>query len=234
MTVWSRLTHVFHDVGVSIAHAFERLRGASTPPERSLAFTIGMIALGAKMAKADGVVTDDEIRAFNDVFQVPDKDHAAVERVFNLAKQDVAGFESYAQQVAELFEARSETLENVLDGLFHIAKADGAVHEDELTYLGRIAELFGFTDKDFLRIRARHVHIADNPYDILGVSPDAPIAEIRAHHRRLVRELHPDKQIAAGLPAEMVRVATDKLARINEAFDRIEAQSKSTAISGTK
>ncbi len=226
MTVWSRLSHLFHDVGVTIAHGFERLRGASTPPEKSLAFTVGMIALGAKMAKADGVVTDKEVNAFNEVFQVPDKDHAAVDRVFNLAKQDVAGFESYAQQVAELFEAKAETLENVLDGLFHIAKADGAIHEDELTYLGRIAELFGFSDKDFARIRARHVHIADDPYEILGVNPDASLKDIRAHHRRLVREFHPDKQIAAGLPAEMVKVATDRLARINEAFDRIEASLK--------
>jgi DnaJ like chaperone protein len=226
MTVWSRLSEIFHDVSVSMSHGFERLRGASTPPEKSLAFTVGMIALGAKMAKADGVVTEREVSAFNEVFQVPDKDHAAVDRVFNLAKQDVAGFESYAQQVAELFEAKSETLENVLDGLFHIAKADGAVHEDELTYLNRIAELFGFSDKDFARIRARHVHIADDPYEILGVNPDASLKEIRAHHRRLVRELHPDKQIAAGLPAEMVKLATDRLARINEAFDRIEASLK--------
>jgi DnaJ like chaperone protein len=226
MTVWSRLSHIFHDVSVSIAHGFERLRGASTPPERSLAFTIGMIALGAKMAKADGVVTDTEVRAFNDVFQVPDKDHAAVERVFNLAKQDVAGFESYAQQVAELFEAKADTLENVLDGLFHIAKSDGALHEDELTYLSRISELFGFSEKDFIRIRARHVHLADDPFEILGVNPDASMEDIRAHHRRLVREFHPDKQIAAGLPEEMVKVATDRLARINEAFDRVEALNK--------
>jgi DnaJ like chaperone protein len=221
MTVWSRISHAFQDITHSISHVLDRLHSADTAPEKSLAFTIGMIALGAKMARADGVVTDAEINAFKDVFQVPEKDVPNVERVFNLAKQDVAGFESYAEQVAKLFEARSETLENVLDGLFHIAKADGAVHEDELTYLNRIAELFGFSEKDFIRIRARHVQVEDDPYGILGIDPDVGLDAIKAQHRKLVRELHPDRQIAAGLPAEMVKLATDRMARINEAYDRI-------------
>jgi DnaJ like chaperone protein len=218
MSIWQRIAGAVQDVGDTVTAYF----GSTTPPEKSVAFTIGMIALGAKMAKADGAVTTDEVTAFGQVFQVPENDRAAVQRVFDLAKQDVVGFESYANQVAALFAPGSDMLENVLDGLFHIAKADGAVHENELAFLERIAELFGFDAKSFARIRARHVLIADDPYEILGVTADTTFEDIRQVHRKLVRELHPDKHMASGMPEELVVIATERLARINEAFDRIK------------
>ncbi len=141
-----------------------------TPPEKSIAFTIGMIALGAKMAKADGVVTEVEIAAFKQVFHIPDGELAAVARVFNLAKQDTAGFETYARQIARLFEPQHAMLEDVLDGLFHIAKADNAFHPGE-TRLPRPGggDLRLHAPADFARIRARHVAVADDPYLILGL-----------------------------------------------------------------
>lgn len=221
MSVWQRISDTFQDVGGTVSSYFS---GSTTPPEKTVAFTIGMIALGAKMAKADGVVTRDEVKAFGEVFQVPEKDRAAVERVFNLAKQDIAGFESYAQQVAALFTPGSPMLENVLDGLFHISKADGAVHEDELSFLGQVAEVFGFKPESFARIRARHVLVANDPYEVLGVERGASFDTIKKMHRKLVRDLHPDKHIADGMPAELVMITTERLARINEAFDRIKKE----------
>ena len=220
MSIWQRIAGTFQEVGDSVTGYF----GSTTPPEKSVAFTIGMIALSAKMAKADGTVTRDEVTAFGQVFQVPEKDRPAVARVFDLAKQDIAGFESYARQVAALFPAGSAMLENVLDGLFHIAKADGAVHPDEVTFLSHIADVFGFDPKAFRRITARHVLLADDPYEILGVTSDMPYEDIRKAHRKLVRELHPDKHVASGMPRELVLIATERLARINEAFDRIKKE----------
>lgn len=220
MSIWQRIAGAVQEVGGTVGGYFT----SSKPPEKTVAFTIGMIALGAKMARADGAVTMDELSAFGDVFQVPEADRAAVQRVFDLAKQDIAGYESYAKQVAGLFEPGSDMLENVMDGLFHIAKADGAVHEDELTFLRNIAELFGFDAKAFHRISARHVVIADDPYDILGVPRDMPFEDIRKAHRQLVRELHPDRHVASGMPTELVLIATERLARINEAFDRIKKE----------
>jgi DnaJ like chaperone protein len=218
MTVWARISEVAHDIGDSIVQLLGAYSGRSTAPEKSVGFTIGMIALCAKMAKADGTVTDDEVAAFRQVFHVPEKDMPAVQRVFNVAKQDVTGFETYAAQVAKLFVKKSTVLENVLDGLFHIAKADSVIHQDELTYLERVAEIFGFGQTDFARIRSRHVAVIDDPYQVLELHPGASLSEIKKKYKSLVRALHPDKQIAAGVPAEMVKLATDRLARINAAY----------------
>jgi DnaJ like chaperone protein len=221
MSIWSRIADFVSTITDGVAATLSRLPRRATAPEKSVAFTIGMIALGAKMARADGVVTKDEVAAFKQVFQVPDSDAPAVERVFDLAKQDVAGFDVYAKQVARLFAKKSAVLDNVLDGLFHIAKADGAVHEDELTYLGHVAEIFGFTQEEFKRITARHVQMGDDPYEILEVPPGADIKEIKTRYRKLARELHPDRLIADGVPAEMVRLATARLTRINDAYARL-------------
>ena len=158
MSIWTRISEALALVGDSIGGFLAKLaKGRVTAPEKSLGFTIGMIALGAKMAKADGLVTVDEVAAFKRVFHVPQAELAAVARVFNLAKQDVTGYDSYARQIARLFHAKAATLESVLDGLFHIAKADGTIHPAELSYLENVAQLFGFGPHDFARIKARHV-----------------------------------------------------------------------------
>ena len=222
MSVWSRISEFGQVVSESITHTIEHLGAKSTPPEKSVAFTIAMIALGAKMAKADGQVTDDEMLAFSEVFHVPHKDRAAVNRVINQAKQDVAGYEVYAAQVAKLFGKKSHVLESVVDGLFHIAKADNVLHPGELEFLERVSAIFGFEGADWLRIRARHVTMKDDPFEILGLAPDASPATIKKRHRDLAKELHPDIQIAAGVPQEMVRLATDRLARINAAYGELE------------
>ena len=222
MSIWTRIADALASIGESVGAFLQSIVNRNpTPPEKSVAFTIGMIGLGAKMAKADGVVTEDEIRAFKQVFHIPDGELATVARVFNLAKQDVAGFETYARQIAKLFEARSEVLEDVLDGLFHIAKADNAFHPGEHGFLRRVAEIFGFSEADFARIRARHVNVPDDPFLILGLTPGAKPDDVRKRYRELVREHHPDRHIAAGVPEEMVELATERLQKINEAYERI-------------
>ena len=223
MSIWTRISEALALVGDSIGGFLVKLaKSRVSAPEKSLGFTIGMIALGAKMAKADGIVTGEEVKAFKQVFHVPQSELAAVARVFNLAKQDVAGYDSYARQIARLFHAKASTLENVMDGLFHIAKADGTLHPAELIYLENVAQHFGFGAHDFARIKARHASAgADDPYLILGVERAAGLAAIKVRYRKLVRDNHPDKQIAAGVPEEMVVLATDRLARINAAYEQI-------------
>jgi DnaJ like chaperone protein len=190
---------------------------------REVAFTIAMIALSAKMAKADGVVSKSEVDAFCRIFEIPPGEEKNVSRVYNLAKRDVAGFEAYAGDVKRLLGDDPEMLEAVIDGLFEIAKADGAVHEREITYLQRVAELFGLDASAFARVRARHV-LEDgvDPYLVLDADPSWDQQRLRRRYRQLVRDNHPDRLIASGMPAEFVRIANDRLAAINAAWERIE------------
>ena len=225
MSIWTRIAEVLGDVGDSIIAFLTRVAGSgrqTPPPERSIAFTIGMIALGAKMAKADGIVTIDEVDAFNQVFHVPADEVGNVARVFNLAKRDVAGFDAYARQIERLFGSGAQILEDVMDGLFHIAKADGRIDERELEYLRKVAKLFGFGEREFVRIKARHMQLPkDDPYEILGVEPGLSDKDLKRHYRRLVQANHPDRHIAAGVPAELIEIATKRLAAINEAYRAI-------------
>ena len=190
-----------------------------------IVFTIAVIALAGKMAKADGAVSDAELDAFARVFRVPPQEEDNVRRIFNLARQDVAGYESYAQQIARLYVGNPAVLEDVLDGLFEIAKADGVLHPAEAAFLERVADIFGFAPNEYRRIRASHFapELTD-PYVILGVSYVAGPEEIKQTYRRLVRENHPDSLIARGVPAEFIKLATDKLAAINTAYEKIRAE----------
>lgn len=185
-------------------------------------FTIGVIALGAKMAKADGRVTPDEIAAFKRVFRTAPEDEKDVAALFNRAKQDTAGFEAYARQLARVLEGAHEVKEEVIDCLFEIAIADGEVHPSELKFLEQVAEILGLSASDFARIRAVHM-AADggDPFAVLGLHHDAENDEIKARYRQLARDNHPDKLMAEGLPEEVIAVANQKLARINAAYDEI-------------
>jgi DnaJ like chaperone protein len=198
---------------------------AEGDPRRRVAFTIAVIALGAKMARADGIVTRDEVAAFGEVFQVPPGEEDHVRVVFELARKSTAGFESYARQVGRLFATDRAVLENLLGGLFHIALADGRIFPAEDAYLREVARHFGFDAADYARIRALHVEAEQNgiedPYAILGVSPGATAGTIREAYHHLVRESHPDLVIAQGLPPECIALATARIARINAAYDRI-------------
>jgi len=201
-------------------------RGDRRMRERDeVAFTIGVIALSAKLAKADGTVTRDEVDVFKRVFPVPREEEANVGHLFNLAKQDVAGFDSYAKQLASLFRGRPGVLEDLLDSLFMIAKADNRLHPGELEYLRHVAQIFGFSEGEFQRIRASHFgpdH--EDPYVILGVDHSATDDDLKRAYHKLVRENHPDSLIARGVPEEFVRLATEKLAAINGAYDMIKKQ----------
>ncbi|WEX11339.1 DnaJ family molecular chaperone [Chelativorans sp. AA-79] len=193
---------------------------------KRVAFSIAIIALSAKMAKADGIVTANEIRAFHEIFSVPPGEMRNVMRLYDLAKKDVAGFEAYAGQMAGLCgsgHANCPMLEDILDGLFHIAKADGVLHEREDTFLARVAEIFSVSESRFATIRARHAAGGKaDPYILLGVDPEMPFPEIKRRYRQLVMESHPDRLLARGVPAEFLALANARLAAINAAFEQIE------------
>lgn len=225
MSVWSSIVDL-------AARAFDP---EAEPPEfgeecaprpNDVGFTAAVIGLAAKMAKADGSVTEAEVRAAAQVFRPPPGEEEHFRRAFALAKQTVLGFDSYAKQIGRKYRSRPCLLEDVLDGLFHIAAADdGYVSEAELAYLAEVATHFGFSDMEFRRIKATNLGPdADDPYAILGLLPGASMEEVRHAWRRAAAENHPDRMTQRGAPPEFVAIARDKTAAINAAYARIREQ----------
>ncbi len=196
------------------------------PDANDIEFTAAVVGLGAKLAKVDGLVTIDEVAAFSRVFRSAPGDEATMRRVFDLARQTVHGYESYARRIAKRYRERPCLLEGVLDGLFQIAGADGAITGEELRYLKSVSDSFGFGDDRFRRIKASHLGPeADDPYVVLGVPHEAPFEDIRAAYRRLMRENHPDTVTAAkSAPREYEPVAHEKASAITTAYARIRAE----------
>ena len=237
MSIWTEFSSFISAVATTaFSGVVEKLRTVfQGDPERRrrVAFSVAIIALSAKMAKADGIVSPSEVDAFREIFDVPPRELRNVARLYDLAKQDVAGFDAYAAQVKSLFPGDDPSdeaiLHDVLDALFHIAKADEVIHENELLFLEEISAVFGFDAVAFERIQARHMDAGiGNPHAILGADPNWDFDQLKAHYRRRVAESHPDRLIARGVPQEFVVIANDRLASINAAWDRIEAMHKMT------
>jgi DnaJ like chaperone protein len=231
-SVWDRLigmvSEAASNVLSSVVEAVRTLFEGDPETRRQVSFSIAMIALSAKMAKADGVVTTAEVDAFKDIFKFPDDQAANVARLYNLARQDVAGYEAYAEKMAGLCvscERACPILEDIVDGLFHIAKADGLIHEKEMAFLSRVAKIFGMADERFEQITARHVHVSGrDPYKVLGVSPQDDFTTIRKRYRVLASEHHPDRLVARGVPTEFHQIANDRMAALNAAYEAIEKE----------
>lgn len=229
-SIWDRLVGMVAEAASNalsgVVEAVRTLFEGDPETRREVAFSVAMIALSAKMAKADGVVTTAEVDAFKDIFKFPSDQAANVARLYNLARQDVAGFEAYAEKMAALCvscERNCPILEDIVDGLFHIAKADGLIHEQEMAFLSRVAEIFGMAAERFEQITERHVHIGGrDPYKVLGVSPQDDFPTIRKRYRVLASEHHPDSLMARGVPTEFQRIANDRMAALNAAYAAIE------------
>jgi DnaJ like chaperone protein len=202
-------------------------------PGEDPAFSTAVTALGAKLAKADGHAHGDEYLAFSQVFQAEPGSERGVRRLYDLARQTTRGFESYARRLAKRYRNCPQILEDVLDGLFHIAVSDGAVTADELAYIERVGELFGFSPLVIRRLKATHLGAsADDPYMVLGVPHDAPDEEVRAAWKAKLSDAHPDRARARGLPSEFIEVAEAKAAAINAAHDLVMAERRGFALEG--
>lgn len=227
MTVWQKISGLATAVGDAGGTLLDELGGAlglggsAREPQKDVAFTIGVIALAAKMARSDGVVVPIEVATFEKVFSFAPEQADNVKGVFDLAKQDIAGFETYADQVAHLLRDDRKLLQHVLEGLMHVATADGILHPKENEYLATVSARFGFSDTEFRHFRARFVTDPDNPYDVLRLNSDVSDAELKARYRTLVMDNHPDRLMGRGVPPEFVDLATRKLAAINAAYEAI-------------
>ena len=232
-SVWSRLGAALLSLpargasGIgSLLEAIRTMFVGDPALRRQVGFSVAMIALSAKMARADGVVTQDEVRAFHRIFEIPPDEMRNVQRLYNLAQADTAGFETYAYQLANLCGSGDDNcllLQDILDGLFYIAEADGIVHEREVEFLRRVSEIFRIDALHFERLLARHARpMGADPYAVLDLPIDTEFGAVRKRYRTLVAENHPDRLIARGMPADFISIATNRLAAINSAYEMIE------------
>ncbi len=207
-------------LGALAGHAvFDREPGEN---EKQVAFTIGVTALAAKMARADGAATDREFAAFKKIVHIEPGFEADVRRVYLMAHETVAGYEGYATQLGRLFRDKPGLLEDLLDALFFVATADGQLHDAELDYLREVARRFGLSDAAFNNLCASYGGPCEpDPYALLNIDASATDEEVRKAYLQAVRENHPDRMIARGAPEEFLAVATEKLARVNVAYEAI-------------
>jgi len=213
-------------VGGIAGHAVDKIHPKDKLPEekalKQIGFTIGVIVLSAKMAKADGKVTKEEIIAFRKKVNVPINEIKNVGRLWDQARQTIDGFEIYAQQIANLLGKKSPVLEELLNLLLFIAKADGIISPEEISYLKKVSIIFGFLENDFKRIYSLNMGDHMNPYQVLGVSEDTSIKNIKIKWKILAINHHPDRLIAKGMPEDFIEKSTARLQEINNAWDIIQ------------
>jgi DnaJ like chaperone protein len=228
MSVWSRLVALAHAAFDPEVHP--EPGGVCAPDPGDVGFTAAVVGLAAKMARADGAVTRSEEEMFAKVFPPPPGEEAAFARVFALARETVHGFESYARQIGKRYASRPCLLEDVLDGLFAVACADGAATRPELELLNSASVAFGLSEMDFIRVKAAWLGPDPNdPWAVLGLPPGTPMPEVDAARRRFALENHPDAIAGRGAPPEFVRKGAIKMSAVNAAYARIKALSAANA-----
>ena len=186
-------------------------------------FALSLIVLSAKLSKADGQVSKEELIAVKDKLKIPENEIDQVGKIFNKAKEESAGYEPYAQQIAQIYKGNINVLEEVINILFYIAEADGNVSESELKMIEHIAQIFGLTEVQFNSIKeSRKSSDKLNPYIVLESNPDDTIEIIRKRYLKLSKEHHPDLLMSRGVPQEVIEESKAKMRAINSAWDQVQ------------
>lgn len=217
--------------GIFAGHGLDRLKDRGLldrwlpPPEPQISFTAGLVTLAVKMAQADGGMGHPEVEAFGRIFHAPGCQAAELRRLFAEAERDRRGAEPYARVLAETFADSPGLLDELLEALIIVGLADGPLNARELAFLRQVAGIFGLDEAAFQRVLVRHQSSERaDPYAVLGVAPDAASDDIKAAYRGLIRETHPDALVAQGLPADLIDIATRRMAAINGAWERVKKE----------
>lgn len=196
--------------------------------DRQFVFYVSLASLAAKMAKADGVVTENEVRAFDQFVRqelgVSDEERRIIANLFNEAKNSPEDGLAFARQFKELIGYQPEVLQTMIHLLFRISMADGTFHPAEEQFIKSVAGIFGLSQFEYEQIKALFIKQNDRAYTILGVDPSASDFEIKQAYKKLVREYHPDKLIAKGVPEDFIKIANEKMADINSAYESVRRE----------
>tara|TARA_Y100000590_G_scaffold148743_1_gene170851 strand:+ start:3820 stop:4548 length:729 start_codon:yes stop_codon:yes gene_type:complete len=210
-------------IGGKISRARSRSSGFGSFAQPQQIFALSLIVLSAKLSKADGQVSKEELIAVRDKLKIPDNEIEQVGKIFNKAKEESTGYEPYAQQVSQIYKSNPNVLEEVINILFYIAEADGNISQSEMNMIQHIAEIFGLNNTQFNSIKeSRKSSDKLNPYIVLGCNPDDSLQNIRKKYLKLSKEHHPDLLISKGVPEEVIEESKKKMRSINSAWDQIQ------------
>ena len=186
-------------------------------------FALSLIVLSAKLSKADGQVSREELIAVKDKLKIPESELDQVGKIFNKAKEESTGYEPYAKQIAEVYRGNMNVLEEVINTLFYIAEADGNISDNELIMIENIARIFGLNQAQINGIKeSRKSSDKLNPYIVLESKPDDSLEEIRKRYIKLSKEHHPDLLLSKGVPQEVIDESKAKMRAVNSAWDQIQ------------
>ena len=206
---------------ISRARSGARNFGAFAQPQQ--VFALSLIVLSAKLSKADGQVSKEELVAVRNKLKIPENEIEQVGKIFNKAKEESSGYEPYAQQIAQIYKNNPNVLEEVINILFYIAESDGNVSQSELNMMQHIAQIFGLNQSQFNSIKeSRKSSDKLNPYIVLESKPEEDLQAIRKKYLKLSKEHHPDLLVSKGVPAEVIEESKKKMRAINSAWDQIQ------------
>ena len=203
-------------------------RKPSNNQRNQAAFFTALFACFAKIAKADGKVTREEVdkvdHFIKERFKFPSAQRVFAIEIFNHAKDDHNSFGDYASQLASLLSSDASALIMFYELLFELSMADGHLDPSEENLLLEAIEIFQI-DQEFFKINKKKYggNISD-AYIVLGVTEDMAFKDIKVAYQRKRKEFHPDTLIAKGLPDELLERAKEKFIEIQAAFEEIENQ----------
>ncbi|WP_089698682.1 TerB family tellurite resistance protein [Candidatus Pelagibacter communis] len=208
-------------IGGKISRAKGSINNSFAQPQQI--FALSLIVLSAKLSKADGQVSKEELIAVKDKLKIPENEIDQVGKIFNKAKNESTGYKPYAEQIAQIYRGNLNVLEEVINILFYIAEADGNISQAELVMIEDIARIFGLSKSQFNSLKeSRKSSDKLNPYIVLESNPDDSLTEIRKRYIKLSKEHHPDLLLSKGVPPEVIEESKKKMRSINSAWDQVQ------------
>ena len=208
-------------IGGKISRAKGSINNSFAQPQQI--FALSLIVLSAKLSKADGQVSKEELIAVKDKLKIPENEIDQVGKIFNKAKNESTGYKPYAEQIAQIYRGNLNVLEEVINILFYIAEADGNISQAELVMIEDIAGIFGLSESQFNSLKeSRKSSDKLNPYIVLESNPDDSLTEIRKRYIKLSKEHHPDLLLSKGVPPEVIEESKKKMRSINSAWDQVQ------------
>ena len=208
-------------IGGKISRAKGSINNSFAQPQQI--FALSLIVLSAKLSKADGQVSKEELIAVKDKLKIPENEIDQVGKIFNKAKNESTGYKPYAEQIAQIYRGNLNVLEEVINILFYIAEADGNISQAELVMIEDISRIFGLSESQFNSLKeSRKSSDKLNPYIVLESNPDDSLTEIRKRYIKLSKEHHPDLLLSKGVPPEVIEESKKKMRSINSAWDQVQ------------